>query len=192
MSNRDSGPSNRKLKIPCRWAVRNCGLMLIKALITRLAGGNTSYSSYGSFSTITYEKYPVLAGLVVRLLQRGSESDEIQAHEDNLGNSVSRAVQTVFPALELVTRFGVPEKFRALVRRLIARHIDSRNWALREKAAHTLSFITTEKDIIKLIQDQLRVPCISQNGLHGRLLCLRFIVRRKGYDVSRMFSQKPC
>ena len=169
--------------LSCRWAIRNCGLMLIKALITRLAGGNGSKTNLnpgrGSFSFITFEKFPVLATLLIQLLQQSCELEQAELCEEPHSFHASQAIQSAFPALELVETFGIPEKYLEVTKRLVLRIVGSRFWSLREKAAHTLSFMLTEQNIMEEIQGQWQSFWPSQNELHGRLLCLKFITCRK-------------
>ena len=158
--------------------------MLINALTTRLAGGNGSKLNLdppgrGSFSVVTFEKFPMLATLLVQLLRQSCELEQAEIYRGPHSFHVSQAIQSAFPALELVETFGIPEKYLEIAKRLVLRIVGSRCWSLREKAAHTLSFMLTEQNIMAEIQGQWQSFWPSQNKLHGRLLCLKFIIFRK-------------
>ena len=159
--------------------------MLIKALITRLAGGNGSKTSLNpgraSFSFVTFEKFPILATLLIQLLRQSCELEQAEVCEEPHSSHTSQAIQSAFPALELVETFGIPEKYREITKRLVLRIAGSCCWSLREKAAHTLSFMLTEQNIMEEIQGQWQSFWPSQNELHGRLLCLKFITCRKTF-----------
>ncbi|MCJ1386583.1 hypothetical protein MMC17_009709 [Xylographa soralifera] len=139
------------------WAIRNCGLMLLKALLTRLVGGTGKTPRHGSqphpcgsVSSITYEKYEVLADLVLRLLQHqssdNSSAENVIVSDDQL-NTEPVSIQMVFPAMEIIERIGVAASHELLVEQLLLTHLDSPVWNLREKAATILSNLI-EKEVL--------------------------------------------
>ena len=157
--------------------------MLMKAIINRLAGGNGSKSNLnptgrGSSSIVTFERFPILATLLIQLLRQSCELEQVEVCEELHPFHGSQAIQSAFPALELLETFGIPEKYQELTKRLVLRIVGSRCWSLREKAAHTLSFMLTEQDVMEEIQGQWQSFWPSQNKLHGRLLCLKYIIFR--------------
>ncbi|MCJ1400930.1 hypothetical protein MMC11_004141 [Xylographa trunciseda] len=173
------------------WAIRNCGLMLLKALLTRLVGGTGMVSRSGSQSHLpgsmarkTYEKYPVLADLVLRLLQHESAVDPhadgmTVNHDKHL--TAPHSIQMVFPAMEIIDRIGIAPNNELLVEQLLLTHLDSPVWNLRDKAAAILSRRMEKKALISnlytLMEDALRQGrVLPQNALHGRLLCIKYII----------------
>ncbi|MCJ1396622.1 hypothetical protein MMC18_009513 [Xylographa bjoerkii] len=173
------------------WAIRNCGLMLLKALLTRLMGGTgmTSRAAFefhprGSMSRTTYEKYPVLADLVMRLLQHqstvDSSAEDVTANHDKL-HTAPQSIQMIFPAMEIIERIGVAPSHELLVEQLLLTHLDSPVWNLRDKAAMTLSRLIEKQalfgNVYTLMQSALwQGPTPPQNALHGRLLCLKYMI----------------
>ena len=149
-----------------RWAIRNCGLMLLNSLMRRINGGTDTASTrvssaYRRSSPRTYQKLPLLPRLLVKLLDNPSSSDHIHK---------------IFHALELVERFGLPATYRSEVLELVLRHRASSMWAIRDKAAKALSFSMSPQQVVADAQRLGEAP--SQNDLHGRLRCLQLSLLR--------------
>ena len=187
MSCLSARPLKRATELPRRWAIRNCGLMLLKALLVRLTGGNETTSRVGSqphlrgSSSRTYESYPVLSALVLRLLRHQSSYNP---HKDgvtsnNTLDTASQTIHMVFPALEIIERIGAAPSEKGIIEQLLLVHLDNPVWNLRDKVAMLLSGLVEGQVLLRnlytLMQDALhqeRVP--PQNALHGRLLCLKY------------------
>lgn len=160
--------------------------MLFKALLRRLNGGTDTAStkvssSHRQSSHLVYEKYPKFPVLVFRLLRHeASQFDEsaVQAHK-------------IFPALEIIERSGIPRLYQVEIMDALWRHAESRDWSVREKAAKALSYSFGQNDLyeeVKAIIASSNWP--SQNALHGRLLCLRFLLARAEPPLSRVILCK--
>ena len=85
----------------------------------------------------------------------------------------------VFAAMEIIDKFGLPADHRSSAISLLMKQLDSPVWALREKAAATLSLLVDEQTVVKDIQLLSESHRPSQNALHGRLLCLKQLVVKK-------------
>ncbi|KAL9102416.1 MAG: hypothetical protein Q9163_002437 [Psora crenata] len=162
------------------WAIRNCGLMLIKALLNRIEGGRNisstrTSSSNRAFSRLTYDTFTNLPDLTLGLLC----SDLTDSGRSNGAGGALQA-QKVFPALEVVERFGLPVKYRARIMEAMVYHLEGPVWALRDKAAKALSLIAEESELLNLMSGLLSKDWSSQNALHGRLLHLRWLLGRFG------------
>ena len=175
-----------KADIFIRWALRNCGVMLLKALLYRLSGGTSSnrYRSIESHKRLakkTYSNYPQLANLVEDLLHRSSSwrSDE------TLEDQTSRQVHNAFPAMEIIDRIGVADERCDVVSSLLRQQLNSPIWILRDKAARTLGYLVSEDELILQIKQDVAVLRVSQNQLHGRFLCLK-------YRLEDSFRIDPC
>ena len=149
--------------------------MLLKALLNRLSGGtdssqNKSIESRKRLARATYNKYPRLAELVDDLLRRSFSwrSDE------TLEDQTSRQVHNAFPAMEIIDRIGVADHRRDIVQSLLRQQLASPIWTLRDKAARTLGYLTNEAELILQIKEGIETHQMSQNQLHGILLCLKF------------------
>ena len=150
--------------------------MLMKALLNRINGGTDTSStrapsSHRRFSKLVYEKFPNLPTLIMSLL-------DPQAEALSYPGAVVLHVQRIFPALEMVERFGLPSQRSQQIKDAMTYHLEGSNWALREKAAKALSLIVPEKELVNEIERLLSNTYRSHNALHGRLLCARGIVRR--------------
>ena len=161
--------------------------MLLRALLIRLSGGNgagPSQNKGGSrhFSPSIHDKYPSLSNLVVHLLKSGDvpepgvyKSKPLPA----LSVDTSQRFQVVFAAMEIIDRFGLAADHQAFAASLLMKQLDSPLWAVRKKAAATLSLLVDEQTIMREIQILSESHWPSQNALHGRLLCLKHIIVRK-------------
>ena len=159
--------------------------MLLNALIRRLNGGSDANSSKASSaqrpsSRAVYEKFPILPDLLIRLLRTGDISRQIETETIHDENPTSRTMhaQRVFPALEILSRSGLPINRQNEIVELIQLHMCSTVWAIREKAAHTLSLVISLEDIVANMAKLLQHDWHSQNALHGRLLCVRYLLDR--------------
>lgn len=159
--------------------------MLFKALLRRLNGGtdtaSTKASSYHrSLSKLAYEKYPNLPNMILRLLCQNHQTLVKAPHDETLSLSSSLQAQRVFPALEILQRSGLPLQHRVEIEEALRHHMESPVWAIREKAAKALALVISQKDLGGEIRTLLQPSKISQNCLHGRLLCVRFMISRIG------------
>ncbi|KAL2271601.1 hypothetical protein VTJ83DRAFT_972 [Remersonia thermophila] len=158
------------------WAIRNCGLLLLRSLIDCLLGTGESKASIesgwdGQSIRISYSKYPTLPGVLLSLLRSVDETLE-QA-------SQSGAAEAVFPVLDIIRRAGPPEENRAELRRHIEGYLGSRLWHVREIAARTLCSFLLQGDWVGEIGRLLVEAGRSPNKLHGVLLTARFVIERR-------------
>lgn len=159
--------------------------MLFKALLKRLNGGtdtasNKVSSSHRRFSQLTYEKYPNLPDLLLRLLRRTPIQTPVTGKVLNPMMQAHR----VFPALELIERSGIPSQQLGPFLDALQYYNESPDWSIREKAAKALSFIVDDKGIIEEFMSLLAPNWENQNALHGRLLRLRFLLARNEAPLS--------
>ena len=178
--------------------------MLLKALLSRLVGGTgpdprRELRHLRRISKLTYEKYPVLADLVLHLLQRSStlDGDSQVARGKTLDNPSSHHIETVFPALEIIERVGVCDTDKNAVKNLLLQQLGSPVWNLRDKAAKMMKSLIDGDTILKEVKGLLHstipiIPTVTssqlaslrtqktqqlpQNYLHGRLLYLKYLI----------------
>ncbi|KAK3375057.1 putative death-receptor fusion protein-domain-containing protein [Podospora didyma] len=166
------------------WAIRNCGLLLIRSLIDCLLGTGESKAIIesgwdGHSIRISYQKYPTLPGVILSLLQSADGVLDQPSH--------SAAAEAVFPALDIIRRAGPPEEYRDELRSHIESYLGSRIWHVREIAAKTLCSFMVQEDWVPEIQKLLVQSKGHANRVHGTLLAARFIIERKidlGHDIS--------
>ncbi|KAK0722821.1 putative death-receptor fusion protein-domain-containing protein [Lasiosphaeria miniovina] len=158
------------------WAIRNCGLLLLRSLIDCLLGTGESKAIIesgwdGHSVRISYKKYPTLPGVILGLLQSVDGVLDVV--------SQSGAAEAVFPALDIIRRAGPPEEHRAELRKHIEGYLGSRIWHVREIAAKTLCSFLLQEDWITEVESLLGQFEKHANGLHGTLLAARFVLERK-------------
>ena len=157
--------------------------MLFKAIITRINGGTDTASTKVSssrrrFSRLAYEQYPNLANIIYRLITRVNPINE---KDIQLTKEVPhpQQAQRVFLALEIVGSSGLPPDYRIEVQNTIREEMEGPNWAIRDKAARTLSLLIDEKDFTIELKNLLDSNWKTHNVLHGRLLCAQHLVSQK-------------
>lgn len=152
------------------WAIRNCGLMLFKALIDRLLGStdsqNWSDESITRSSRFTYRDAPGLLDIVIKLLRRSAEQRDLE----------STAVESAFPALKLLQRVPPPAGSRAEIRDLVLELCGSPHWHVREMAARTHLGLVEQENSVSIVASLLPSMSLCQNQIHGQLLCIRYAV----------------
>lgn len=158
-----------------RWWIRNCGLMLFRALIERLLGSDDLRRSEHEikFAKFSYENYPGLLEILIGLLRPQRQGDQIDI-------SAVR-IESMFPALQILQRAPPPQSRRQEVSRLVHQLAGSKNWHVREMAARTFAHI---QDANLALADAGMLPDsngnfnspTSQNKLHGNLLILKYSV----------------
>lgn len=161
------------------WALRNSGLMLFRALLTKMcraipgAGpgfGGTSGSEPGS--RIAFPKYPglleLLSGLLTTTQGEAAEGTEI-------------ITERVFPALELVGDKvpSLTDETDEMLRGLVLAHLSSPVWGVREHAARVYASLLTRQNIPEVLRTLVALPStITENYVHGVAMCARYALRR--------------
>jgi hypothetical protein len=162
------------------WAIRNCGLLLLRSLIDCLFGtGESKHVTEAGWDghtiRISYNKYPTLPGVLVGLLKSAGPSDLTP------GLSSTGAAEAVFPVLDIIRRAGPPDEYRNELFGYIKGYLGSKLWHVREIAARTLCSFLLSGDWVgtvkKLIDESLSV--LDFNGLHGALMTAKFVLERK-------------
>ncbi len=165
-----------------RWAIRNCGLLLLRSLVDCVFGTSENKSSIeagwdGKTTRIHYHKYPTLPGVLVCLLKSGQE-----AMRPGLQNT--RGVEAVFPALDMIRRAGPPDSLRSEIQELILGYLRSPVWHVREMAARTLCSCLLHEHWLDVVEALLQssFPKIDHPGghnqLHGAYMVLKFVFER--------------
>ena len=176
-----------------RWAIRNSGLILLNSLLRRLNGGTDTKSSRASssrrqFSSLAYGKYLNLPKLILILLF--SSRPRYTSNMNHQVSSVSATVTTqkAFLAFEIIERFGLPEDHRLEIGNLVQEHMGGPVWSIREKAAKAFAFVVPEREIAIESERMLEDTRLSQNELHGRLLCIRQMFSRVAPSIPTLLS----
>ncbi|GAB1208295.1 hypothetical protein APSETT445_007039 [Aspergillus pseudonomiae] len=165
------------------WNLRNSGLMLFRALLTRMCRRGSGLGFGGSSGSepggrISFQKYPGLIQLLSDLL---SSSD---ARNNAEKGDHAMVTERVFPALELIAE-KVPNAFDTddvMLLGLVREQLKSPVWGIREHAARVYASLLNRPDILKDIQTLLDVDrdSKSQDYLHGKALSIKYALRRFG------------
>jgi hypothetical protein len=158
-----------------RWAIRNCGLLLLRSLIDSLFGTNESKLAMeagwdGRTVRISYHKFEALPSLLINLLELGKKSS---------GTMIGmQTAEAVFPALDIIRRAGPPEGYRKKLYDIIAWYLGSHIWHVREIAARTLCSLLLIPSWLQSIELLVTTSGESSNKLHGALLTTKFLLKR--------------
>ncbi|KAK2802062.1 hypothetical protein FQN51_004972 [Onygenales sp. PD_10] len=200
-TNTKLGPSTEPYIMPCLklsaecmgsqiWAIRNCGLMLFKALMNRMyrfkAGSSPGLSGASGSEPgcrIVFQKYPGLIELLSHLLQDPiPNTNEKPEGADSQSWELSIVTERVFPALELIGEkvpsfTGEEEK---LLQSLVFQQFSSPVWSIREHSARIYASLLKPGEILSIVSE-LSVALESsaeQNHIHGVALCIRYALQR--------------
>lgn len=167
------------------WAIRNCGLILLRSLIDSFLGTNYSKAMIeagwdGKANRIAYHRYPTLPVVLLNLLKSG------HSHMMAAKATESFGAESVFPALDIIRRGGPPDAFRSELETHIAEYLASPVWLVREMAARTLCSCLLHDgwlDALKgLLEGALeaagRESSVALNRVHGVLLAIKFVLER--------------
>jgi hypothetical protein len=159
------------------WAIRNCGLMLFRAVIDRLLGTNDAYveDEVATKRRVDFEHHQDLLQLVIGLLSTAPTSVSSGEGARNEG---------VFPALQLLQRAHMPEAKRAEVQEAVLALTASPSWHVRDKAARTYASFIPVETTSAVLEQLLAGPRGDHNALHGALLCAMYLIRRLSTKVA--------
>lgn len=156
--------------------------MLFRVLMTRMCRllPGTTYGFSGPSGSdagmrISFQKYPELEQLLYDLLKLADQDRHSQK------DSAASETEKVFPVLEILA-----EKIPSLddddvqMRELVLQQVKSTIWAVRDHGARVYASLLRPGQILESVQPLLKVDgdIMSQNPLHGRILCIRFSLRR--------------
>lgn len=160
------------------WAIRNCGLLLLRSLIDALFGTNESKVATeagwdGRSIKLSYDKYPALPALLLKLLDADTRLlDKASAPKIS-------SVESMFPALDIIRRAGPPSTHRDEIFQSVSKHLGAKVWHVREIAARTICTLLLHNDwlpsVVKLIENSTK----STNRLHGVLMAVKFVLDRR-------------
>ncbi|KAF2657203.1 hypothetical protein K491DRAFT_756956 [Lophiostoma macrostomum CBS 122681] len=164
------------------WPIRNCSLMLFKALIERLLGSDEAQDwkeqDRNSTSRFSYQSYPTLSGILTDLLDPSGPLKRSMESTSNNSPMDLHGAEGVFPALQILRQATPPEFHRPAMMELITCLLDSPHWHLRDMAARTLVSLHHTDELYDGILKLLSSLDASQNSRHGSLLALKYMLKK--------------
>lgn len=162
------------------WAIKNCGLMLLRASINRLdpdtgVGGSKADVNIRALSDSGRQLSDVALSLLSSWSLETSASEEfVQAYSQD-GNRIDDGNEAVFAGLDLIGRLYLNKDERLSVRDTVARQLGSHLWHIRAQAARLLTTTTPQDEQIAVVQEMLRRlnKSSSLNECHGKMLVVR-------------------
>lgn len=164
------------------WAIRNCGLILLRSLIDCLFGSHETKQMIeagwdGKANRIPYHRYPNLPEVLRDLLKSGHR---VMATTSTLS---AAAAESVFPALDIIRRAGPPALQRDEIQSDVAHYLSSSVWHVREMAARTLCSCLLHDKWLGMIKEAYGLARSTAGGarlnyIHGVFLTLKFVFER--------------
>lgn len=154
------------------WAIRNCGLMLLKACINRLASKSPEDTSYTNSEQSETEGGDTPSRIALNLLRIA----EGQMEPTTVSQVTS--AETIFSALDLLGHSTHPNVKNCIIDKAIQQHLRHSNWAIRDHAALLLSKRLSDQKLslaMRVLRGEVELG-ISQNLAHGILLCYRYML----------------
>jgi hypothetical protein len=159
---------------------------LLRSLIDSLFGTSESKSVTeagwdGRSTRLSYERYAALPELLLKLLKTDIQESE------NVDSPMIGAVESVFPALDIIRRAGPPRELRQEVFTSIAFHLGNRIWHVRDIAARTICTLLLHDGWLLDTLSLLDSSCASANRTHGVLVAIKYLLERR-YELKMGFS----
>ena len=169
------------------WAVRNCGLMLFRAVIDRLLGTSDAHleDDNAPVKRSSSLQHPDLLLIVLDLLK-------VDQHQQAV-TTVAERQAGVFPALHLVQRMSLDAVVLGEVKNAVLELTANVSWHVRDKAARTYVTLCAPADQREEVTKVLQSASVGrQNRLHGALLVTKYFLRSmRGHRQGSTASLPP-
>lgn len=164
------------------WPIRNCGLMLFKALIGRLLGSDETQdwkeNNTTKTSRFSYDRYPHLIDILKNLLDpNGPLKKSMAATTENSPMDLHGA-EGVFPALQILRQAPPYDENRDIILDFVLHLLSSPHWHLRDMAARTVVALHRPNEYCDAVHVLLERLSGSHNNQHGVLLTLKYMLRQ--------------
>ncbi|KAF2638484.1 hypothetical protein P280DRAFT_551128 [Massarina eburnea CBS 473.64] len=172
------------------WPIRNCSLMLFKALIERLLGSDEAQDWKEHEGTRTsrfsYNNYPSLIGILQTLLDpEGPLKESLDTPDSNSPMDLHGA-EGVFPALQILRQASPPGESKEAILKSVVKLFGSPHWHLRDMAARTATILYPPSEYPLHINSLLGCYDETANAQHGALLCARYMLTRLLQDIRKL------
>lgn len=152
------------------WAIRNCGLMLLRACINRINSTNTIEQHGPREPSVELSNDETPTRVALRLL--GS------ARDGQTSDTWSKDTEHVFAGLDLLAHAQQEEtKSKSLIL-TIAGELSNPTWAVRDQAAYLIARRLSSIGPCLAANRILETvgPIWSENAVHGVLLCCKYLM----------------
>ena len=168
--------------------------MLFKALIERLLGSDEAQDwkerERAKTSRFSYDNYPSLVNILTDLLEPCSDRKIMHTPETGSSPLDLHGAEGVFPALQILRQARPPgdiNNIQTLVRDLLP----SPHWHMRDMAARTYVSLRVTIDSSSALSPILDTVPSSRNGQHGRLLVIKYLLRKVLHDLAQSCESIP-
>ena len=124
---------------------------------------------------LSYDKYPDLPALLLKLLETEVNSSSLK---DRSASQIS-AVESMFPALDIIRRAGPPSSHREEIFNSVSKNLGSKVWHVREIAARTICTLLMHSEWLPAMMGLMETSTKSTNRLHGVLMAVKFMLDRR-------------
>jgi Putative death-receptor fusion protein (DUF2428) len=156
------------------WAIRNCGLMLFRALFERLLGSSEQNDLpkgvESVMSRMSWAAIPGLENAMFELLDKPLTYIDAPA----------ASLESVFPALNMLQKIPPPNDKRGKTLDMITRLLQSSHSHIRNMAARTYSALIQKENLMTIVIELLEgcKGLEDQNKVHGHLTCVQYLCNR--------------
>jgi hypothetical protein len=165
------------------WPIRNCSLMLFKALIERLLGSSEAQDwkeqDRAKTSRFSYDNYPSLLGILADLLDpSGPLKETIESGSEGSNPFDLHGAEGVFPALQILRQARPPTSELGPIRASVEKLLASPHWHMRDMAARTVVSLLPAHEIYDAAFKMLGEDHSSMNTRQGVLLAVKYMMRK--------------
>ncbi|KAJ8109246.1 hypothetical protein OPT61_g7601 [Boeremia exigua] len=176
------------------WPIRNCSLMLFKALIERLLGSSEAQDwkeqDRAKTSRFSYDNYPSLLRILSDLLDpAGPIKQTLENSAESTNPFDLHGAEGVFPALQILRQARPPTDELGPIRASVQKLLASPHWHMRDMAARTVVSLLPLHEMYDAAFDMLGADCDSTNTRHGVLLAVKYMMRKLVNDQLSPASQ---
>ncbi|KAL6704178.1 hypothetical protein ACN47E_008435 [Coniothyrium glycines] len=176
------------------WPLRNCSLMLFKALIERLLGSDEAQDwkerERAKTSRFSYDNYPSLPSILSKLLDpTGPLQKSLKSTSDNSSPLDLHGAEGVFPALQILRQARPSEPHLSPIRNFVCNLFASPHWHLRDMASRTFVSLNHASELHAAAVDLLAELPHAHNIQHGTLLAIKHLAVRLSRDPLQLDAQ---
>ncbi|KAH7125462.1 putative death-receptor fusion protein-domain-containing protein [Dendryphion nanum] len=165
------------------WPIRNCSLMLFKALIERLLGSDEAQDwkeqDRAKTSRFSYTNYPSLVGILSNLLDPNGPLKKSMVKSAETGSPLDlHGAEGVFPALQIIRQAPPPDENRTAITESVLYLLGNPHWHLRDMAARTVVSLKRPHEYLETILEMIKTFGGPHDLQHGQLLCLKYMLQK--------------